>query len=100
MIGKRSSHRLRDDASDHLGGPDKIDIGEMGVSCGRSVASVPEQLAQQGQILARHNRVTRCRMPQVTAAAMAHGWDETVFQVDALRELFGYNRSVGRSDED
>ena len=45
------SHRLRNDASDVLCRLDKMPVGEVRVSGGGPVPPVPEQLADQGQVL-------------------------------------------------
>ena len=41
-----------DEAADALGGLDEMAVGQMCVAGGRAVATVPEQLADLGQVLA------------------------------------------------
>ena len=58
-------HRSGDEASDLRGRFDKVRIAKMSVPRRSAVSSMPEQLADQGQVLARHDGVTGGGMPKV-----------------------------------
>ena len=53
--------------------------------------------SRDGPVPPRHD--TEAVVGGMARAEMAHEWNETVFQVDALRDLFGYNRSMRRPEE-
>ena len=58
-------HRPGDDATDLFGGLDEVDIRKVGIPRRGPVSPVPEQLAYQRQILARHDGLAGRRVPQV-----------------------------------
>ena len=58
MVGHSSVH----DICDLHRRFDKVRIGKVGVACRGAVSAVPEQLADQRQVLARHDRLARRRV--------------------------------------
>ncbi len=70
-FANHSFHRLRDDVADALGCLDEVAVGQMRVTRRGLVPPVPEQLADQGQVFARHDGVTGSRVPKVMQA-LAH----------------------------
>ena len=63
--GAAGRHCPRDDGAHPLGGLDKVRIGKVGVARRGLVPSVSKQLADQGQILARHDGLTGGGVTQI-----------------------------------
>ncbi len=60
-----SLHGLGDDAPDLLHRLDEVTVGEVGIRRRGRVPSVPEQLADQGQVLARHGSMAGRIFPAI-----------------------------------
>ena len=69
--GALKVHRLRNEAPDPLHRFDKVVIGKVGVARRRPVSLVTEQLADERQVLARHDRLTGGGMLKVMQAKAA-----------------------------
>ena len=61
-------HSLRDDRADPFSSRDKVPVGKVGVARRGAVAAMAEQLADQGQMLARHDGLAGRRVAQVVEA--------------------------------
>ena len=93
-------HRVGDDASDPFYGLDKVRVCEVGIPRHGSVATTPEQLSDQGQVLARHDRLARRRVAQAVQAEPAE-LRSVARSAPALREnsdtpAFGVSRKQVR----
>ena len=64
-------HGIGNQVSNPFGGLDEVDIGEMGVARRGPVPAMPKQLADQRQVLARHDGLAGCRVAQVVEAQPA-----------------------------
>ena len=65
------AHSPVDDIGDPFRRVDKVHIVKVGVAGGCAVSAMSEQLADQGQVLARHDGLAGCRMAQVVQAQPA-----------------------------
>ena len=71
MVWVVHSHRLGNGHPHLFRRLDKMPIGKVGVARRGPVPPMPEQLADQRQILARHHGVAGCRVPKVVQAKPA-----------------------------
>ena len=71
VAGTIGAHRLRKESTDPLRRLDKMAIGKVGVARRGPVPPIAEQLPDQRQVLARHDGLTGCRVPQVMQVKVA-----------------------------